>query len=74
MRISLMGTVGQIGAILLLVRYWGIDGVAAGVLISTVLAKAGGWYAVRRKFGVWSQANMRATLSFGRQVCARAKS
>lgn len=74
MKIDLIGAAGQICAILLLVQHWGADGVAMGVLIATVLAKAGGWYAVRLKFGVWSQANIRTTLNLTRQVCLRMKS
>lgn len=74
MKIGLIGALGQVGAILLLVRYWGVDGVAVGVLVSTVVIKACGWYAVRLKFGVWSQADMRSILSVGRKVCVRLKS
>jgi O-antigen/teichoic acid export membrane protein len=73
MRIGLIGAVGQIGAILLLVRSWGVDGVAVGVLISTVLLKACGWGAVRFRFGIWSHANIRTMIAYGRQVWLRMK-
>lgn len=74
MGIDLIGAAGQICAILVLVRYWGAEGVAVGVLVATVLAKAGGWYAVRLKFGIWSQASVRSMLTFGRRARRQMKS
>lgn len=71
MRIGLIGMLGQVAAILIFVRYWGAIGVAIGVLISTVLIKAGGWYAVRAKFGIRSHANVRTLWDLRRHVFAK---
>ncbi len=70
MKIGLIGMLGQAVVILIFVQYWGAVGVAAGVLVSNFLIKAGGWYVVRSRFGIWSHADMRKLLSFGRRVCA----
>lgn len=74
MKLGLVGMLGQVGAILLLTWYWGVNGVALGMLIATAFTKVGGWYAVRLKFGVSSQANIRAISGLGRQMFARSKS
>ena len=74
MKLGLVGMLAQITAVLSLTRYWGINGVALGILISTVLAKVGGWYAIRSKFGIKSQASIRSMSNVSRQVFVHMKS
>ena len=58
-KISFASALVQIVVMIPLIARWGAEGAAVSVLIVTALAKAGGWWAVRRRFGVWSQADFR---------------
>lgn len=56
-KISLVSAVAQIVAMIPLIALWGAEGAAISVLLVTLLSKAWGWWEVRRRFGVWSQAD-----------------
>jgi O-antigen/teichoic acid export membrane protein len=68
--ISLVGALGQIVVLIPLIVRWGAEGAAMSILFVTVLSKAWGWWAVRRRFGVWSQADFAVIGRLGRQICA----
>jgi O-antigen/teichoic acid export membrane protein len=56
-KISLVNALGTIAVMVPLIGRWGAEGAAISILLGTFLSKAAGWWAVRRRLGVWSQAN-----------------